>query len=440
MKKLSLITIIMLLISLLAACSSGGSSNSASTEDNTGGANHEEAVEIEFWYGLGSVAGETMESIIADFNASQDEVVVKGIQQADYSETWQKVQAAIAAKNAPAVFIADVGIANAYGGEEGILQSLDEYMDAADFNKEDLLPVFTEPNIVDGKTYALPAYGTTQIMYFNKNVFEAAGVNPDDAFASWEKLAESSKVIQENSDAEFGHMIMWGSGNLVDLALSNGGQMVSNDGKEVVINSPEWVEAWEFARKNIHEEKTMGLISGGQGWEYWYKTIDQVMNGNAGGYTGSSGDRGDLDFSFIDAREQPGLSGNIGKPMAGALSMLIPKGKEQAEKDAAFKWMQYFTSPEVQAQWSMKIGYIPVRESTMEVAEYKKHVEENPYAGIPYKQALHASPSFIDPTGGKITDALTIAADKVELQNVPAKEALDEAQEVAQDALDEVNK
>ena len=89
-------------------------------------------------------------------------------------------------------------------------------------------------------------------------------------------------------------MIMWGSGNLVDMALSNGSQILSEDGKTVLINSPEWLEAWDFARKQIHEEKTMGLISGGQGWEYWYKTIDQVMNGNAGGYTGSSGDRGDL--------------------------------------------------------------------------------------------------------------------------------------------------
>ena len=146
------------------------------------------------------------------------------------------------------------------------------------------------------------------------------------------------------------------------------------------------------------------------------------------------------DFSYIDAREQPGMNGNEGKPTARSLNMHVPKASDQAEKDAAFKWMEYFTSPEVQAQWSMKIGYIPVRQSTMEVAEYKKSVEENPYAGIPYKQALHASPSFIDPTGGKISDALSIATDKVELQNVSAGEALDEAAEVAQKALDEANK
>ena len=432
-KKIKILTLIVLIVSLLAACA-GGNSADKTAKDSSG------SVEIDFWYGLGSIAGETMESMIADFNASQDEVVVKGVQQADYGETWQKVQAALAAGNAPAVFIGDVGLADAYGGEDGILEPLDEYMASEEFNKDDFMQVFTEPNIIDGKMYGLPAYGTSQIMYYNTKVFEQAGVDPDEAFSSWENLAEASKVIQEKSDAEFGHMIMWGPDNLIDMALSNGGQIISEDGKKVLINSPEWVEAWEFARKQIHEDQTMGLISGGQGWEYWYKTIDQVMNGNAGSYTGSSGDRGDLDFSYIDAREQPGLNGNEGKPMAETLSMHISKAVDQAEKDAAFKWMEYFTSPEVQAQWSMKIGYIPVRQSTTEVPEYKQFVEENSYADVPYQQALHASPSFVDPTGNKIFDALSIATDKVELQNVPAKEALDKAAKVAQKALDEINK
>lgn len=379
-----------------------------------------------------------MEAIIEEFNASQDEVVVTGVQQGSYGETWQKVQAALAADQAPAVFLGDVDLAHAYGGEVGILEPFDDYINRVEFNRDDILPVFLEPGIFEDKIYGIPAYGTTQIMYYNTKVFEEAGVDPNEAFASWENLAEASKIIQESTDAEYGHMIMWGSGNLIDMALSNGGQFLSDDGKEVLINSPEWVEAWDFARMQIHEEKKMGIITGGQGWEYWYKTIDYVMTGKAGSYTGSSGDRGDLDFSYIDAREQPGMNGNEAKPVANGIYLFIPKAKEQAEKDAAFQWIEYFTSPEVQARWSMEIGYIPVRESTMEVEEYKQFVEENPYAGIPYEQALHASPRFIDPTGTKIWDVLSVAADKGELENIPAQEALDEAKEEAQKALDEV--
>lgn len=43
----------------------------------------------------------------------------------------------------------------------------------------------------------------------------------------------------------------------------------------------------------------MAIHSGGQGWEYWYQTIDDVIQNKAGGYTGSSGDQADLDFSIV---------------------------------------------------------------------------------------------------------------------------------------------
>lgn len=381
-----------------------------------------------------------MEDIIKEFNSSQDEVSVKGVQQADYAETWQKVQAGLAAKNAPAVFIAESGTVNAYGGEKGVLEPLNHYTDNADFDKADLLEVFTKNNEIDGEAYAIPAYGTTQIMYYNKDVFKEAGVDASDAFSSWENLAKASSEIKAKGSADFGHMLMWGANNLADLALSNGGTYLAADGKTAAINSPEWVEAWEFARKEIHETKNMGVISGGQGWEYWYKTIDQVMTGKAGSYTGSSGDRGDLDFAKIDAQKQPGLNGHDAKPVAGGLNMALPKINSTEEKDAAFKWISYFTSSDVQANWSEKIGYVPVRQSTVDVPAYKKFVEENPYAKIPFEQALSASPVFLDPTGGKINDALKIAADKVELENISAKEALDEANAIAQKELDKAVK
>lgn len=434
--KLKLMSVVLGTTLVMTACGNKDSETASSAAGTETG----KKVEIEFWYGLGSVAGQTMEEIISEFNNSQDEVSVKGVQQADYAETWQKVQAGLAAKNAPAVFIAESGTVNAYGGEKGVLEPLNDYTATADFDKDDLLEVFTKTNEIEGETYAIPAYGTTQIMYYNKEVFKEAGIDATEAFSSWENLAKASSEIKAKGTADSGHMIMWGANNLTDLALSNGGSYLSEDGKTATINSPEWVEAWEFVRKEIHDTKNMGVISGGQGWEYWYKTIDQVMTGKAGSYTGSSGDRGDLDFAKIDAQKQPGLNGHEAKPVAGGLNMALPKINSAEEKEAAFKWVSYFTSSDVQAKWSEKIGYVPVRQSTVEVPEYKEFVAANPYAKIPFEQALTASPVFLDPTGGKINDALTIAADKVELENISAQEALDEANQIAQKELDKLVK
>jgi multiple sugar transport system substrate-binding protein len=70
----------------------------------------------------------------------------------------------------------------------------------------------------------------------------------------------------------------------------------------------------------------------------------------------------------------------------------------------------------------------------------KAFSEQNPQSKVPLMQAAHASSPFRDPTGGKINDALKIAADKVQISNVPAAEALKEAQKTAQKELDKLQK
>lgn len=427
MKKLLLSAGLLASLTLLVAC---GQKTEAQKDQKT---------EIEFWYGLGSEAGKLMEKKIEAFNKSQDKVVVKGVQQADYDTTWKKTQAAIAAKKAPEVFLTGTDVIQSYGGDKGVLADLEDLNGDKNFKSDELLSVFTENNKVDGKTYGIPAYGTTQIIYYNKDVLKKAGVDPKTAYSSWEKIAEAGKKIKA-SGVKNGHMVMWGSDNLSDMALSNGGKYLSEDKKTVLINDKAWVEAWEFARQQIFDTKNMSVISGGQGWEYWYKTIDTVMNGTSGSYTGSSGDRANLDFKKIDATPQPGLNGNQAKPVARSLNMAIPKTASKEEKAAAQQWISYFTGSEVQSDWSLKIGYVPVRSSVSENADYQKFIKENAYADVALQQAKQGSAPFIDPTKGKILDALKKAADAVELQNVPAKEALDKAQKEAQDALDKANK
>lgn len=412
---------------ILGACSS---SNSASSDGK---------VEIEFWYGLGSEADKKMKEIISDFNAEHEDIEVIPVPQADYTETYEKLQAAIASNTAPGIFIAEVTPMTDLASKEA-LEPLDKFLDEDDsFDEEDFLASLISPGKMDSSMYMLPGYGSTQVMYYRKDIFENAGVDPEEAFASWENLAEASRKLIDSGEVNVGHMPMWGYENLVDIALSNGGSILNEDGTEVLIDSPEWIESWEFIREQIHDEENMKINSGGQGWEYWYKTIDQVMNGSAASYTGSSGDKGDLDFDKIDSHIQPGLNGKDPAPEVTGLYLGIPSSISEEEKEAAYEWMSYFTSSEVNADWSKTIGYVPTRNSTTEEPVYAEFVKENPYANVPYEQAQISTPEFIDPTGGKIIDALSIATDKVQIENIPVEEALKKAKEDAQAALDEVN-
>lgn len=103
--------------------------------------------------------------------------------------------------------------------------------------------------------------------------------------------------------------------------------------------------------------------------------------------------------------------------------------------------MKFATSTEKTAEWSMATGYIPVRNHVTDYGPYAEFVKKQPQAVVPLEQAnKYGVAPFTDPTGGKINDALNVAKDKVEIEGIPAKQALDEAAKIAQEELDKVLK
>ena len=415
---------------MLAGCSGG--STAASTQD--GG-----KTTVEFWYAGGKTAVGVIQDIVDKYNASQDVYEVKTVTQADYSETYQKVQAAIAGNAAPDLVLLDPYAARVLS-EKSILTDLNPYTQKDEtFNADDLITAFYEQGADEnGKQFALPAYGTTQVLYYNVQAFKDAGVDPS-SIETWQDLGEAAAKIKATGKYEYGWEPMWGPDNLIDAAFSNGASVFSADGTKVTINSKEWVDVFEQFRKWIHEDETMAIHSGGQGWEYWYATIDDVIQNKAGGYTGSSGDQADLDFNIVQAMEQPAWSSSTtSSPTATALTMSVFENSSEAEKQGAYEFLRYFMSVESQVAWNTTVGYVAVNKQILDDPTYQEFLESHPQAAVPFSQAEHASLYPVDPTNGQVYDALKIAADKIEIDNVPAQQALDEAQKTAQEALDAV--
>lgn len=423
-----------------AATSAGGPEAKATAGQGVQAAapSNKETVKVEFWFGLGGKLGETAQDFIKRFNASQDEVEVVPVVQPDYSTTETKLQAAIAARRPPALALVGSGAADQFI-EAGVVQPLDDMAAKTNFAWDDVAPAFTAVGERDGKRYTMPMYGTTQVMYYRKDFFKQLGIEPNEAFKNWQNLDEAARKCTVKKGGEvtrYGWEPMWGSGNLIDATMSAGGKILSDDGKKVLINDPTWIEVWDLFRKRIHEDKTMRIHYGGEGWAYWYKTIDDVMQGRACGYIGSSGDQGDLDFSKIAAHIQPGWEDHPPAPGAGGLQAIIPAATSPEQQEAAFKFLSFWTQPEMTAEWSVKTGYMPVRLSAIKSPILQEAAKKRPAILVPPQQLELASPEFIDPTDGKIDDALAKAADKVEIEGVPAEQALNDAQKEAQAALD----
>ncbi len=442
MKKrlIAMLLLSALTLSALTGCGSGSSTASAasgsSSSDGSDAEASDGAVEVEFWYAGGKTAVNVVQEIVDEFNASQDTYYVTTVTQADYTETYEKLQAAIAGSVAPDLVLLGTSTARVLS-DKSVLTDLTAYTEAdEDYDRSDYIDSFFQGEDDNGKLFAIPAYGTTQVLYYNIEAFETAGIDPEN-IETWQDLAEAARKIKD-AGYDYGWEPMYGYQNLIDIAMSNGASALSEDGTQVLINSEEWVEAWEAIRTWIHDDEIMTVHSGGQGWEYWYTTMDDALNGVAGGYTGSSGDQADLDFSVVAAIEQPAFDEDSeSAPLAEALVLSVLESSGDTEKQGAYEFIRYFTSTSSQTKWTMATGYVPVRTDMDEDEDYQAYVAENPQAAVPVSQATHGSIYPYDPTGGEIVDALSIAADKVELEGISAQEALDEAQATAQAALDE---
>jgi len=397
-------------------------------------------VTIQFWYGLGGQLGNDVQQLINQFNRSQDQVFVQGVVQGNYTDTSEKLQSAFAADNVPAVAL--LGSINPQWAKDGLFANL-QTLAASDrtFAAKDFIPAFVQGGSYMGKWYGLPLYGTTQVLYYRKDMFAKAGISPN-VLDTWQGLAEAASRLTKRDGATtsvYGWEPMWGPDNLIDAVYSAGGQVISNNGKKVLIDSPVWVDVWGQFRRWLHVDNTMRIHSGGSGWTYWYQTLGDVMDGKAAGYTGSSGDQESLNFKIIGAHTQPGWGDHPARPEAGALYAVIPSQASSVQQQAAFKFLSFFTDTANTAKWSMETGYIPVRESALSYPPFKAYLAKNPQAKVPIVQAETAAPYFNDPTGTLIYTALQNAADQVEIENVPARVALRNAAVIAQKALDQYN-
>lgn len=413
----------------------GCSSNNASPEAKTSAA-PQEKIKLEFYYGLGGKLGETMGKIVKDFNSSNDKYEVVPFIQGDYGETLQALQASIAANKPPALAI------NGYPefmklAKSDVLLPMDELINQPEYNKDDVL--LLEQGKYNGASLGVPAYIATQMMYYRKDIFDKYKIDFN-SLQSFEQLADAAKLIKEKEGIS-GWSIMWYAEHMIDYARSAGGDIVSKDGKTVTIDSEEWIYAWENIRKWIHDDKIMDTVYGGNGWEWWYKTIDNVMNGKSAGYTGSSGDGGDLDFTKVATGMQKGFKGSKPRPVATSVMFNMFKASPKEQQEGAWEFIKFFSKAENTAYWAVETGYIPVRDSAVKTDIYQKKLKENPYLDVPLKQAkTYGIAPFVDPTGGKIYAEIELAKDKVLIENKPAAEVLKEAKIKAQAELDKALK
>jgi multiple sugar transport system substrate-binding protein len=136
--------------------------------------------------------------------------------------------------------------------KRGLNLPLDKYIDGPDgIDRNDFIPVTWEPLMRNGKTYGIPQDINMLGLFYNKEIFDRAGLKYPDATWTWKDLKEAADKLTEDTDKD-GHPDIvgldmgWSAATFLPFAFQAGGDVWSEDGERAVVDSPEFVEALAF--------------------------------------------------------------------------------------------------------------------------------------------------------------------------------------------------
>ena len=340
-----------------------------------------------------------MTSIIKEYNSSQSDVKVKGIFTGNYDTTKVKAEAAAKAGNPPALVIMMANLTTDLAINDLLLptQELTKYgnVDAKTFLTENYWPALHKNAMFNGEVYAIPFHNSTPVLYYNKTLFKQNGI--EEAPKTWEEVVEVAKKLTNAQEDRWG--IMLPSVNtdycgwiLSSLVMANGGKYYNTDYPgEVYYTSPSTVGAMTFWRDLVHKHNVMpaGVLTPNVISSSFFagKLGMAFLSTGALGFMRSNSKDFELGVAYMPKHVKNGV-------LIGGASLVSFKGISDDEKEAAWKFMEFLTSPEVSGRWSRFTGYFAPRMQAYDLPKMKEYIDSDPNAKVALSQLKYANPWY----------------------------------------------
>ncbi|CAH0121322.1 sn-glycerol-3-phosphate-binding periplasmic protein UgpB [Paenibacillus sp. CECT 9249] len=435
-----------LCLTLIAGCAksaptaepSNGTSGNAGQEEQQGA--KEEQVELTFYYpiAVGGPLTATIEGMAKEFMEQNPNIVVKPVYTGSYADTTVKTQAGVQGGNPPDVAVLLSTELYSMLDMDAIIP-LDEFIaqEGGDAYLSDFYPAFMANSQTEGKTYSIPFQRSTIVLYYNKEAFRAAGLDPNKPPQTWEEMAEYAKKLTKEGQwgleipvSGFAYWMMQ------TFALQNGKNLMSEDGKQAFFDTPENVEGLQYWVDLAKKDKVMpeGVIEWGTVPSDFLEGKTAMMYHTTGNLTNVKNNaKFDFGVSFLPQKK------NYGSPTGGG-NFYIFKGIDRKKQEAAWKFVKFMTETERAAEWSIDTGYVAVKKSAYETERMKKYTADFPAAVVARDQLEYAAAELSTHNNGKVTKALSDQLQAVLTGSVSPADALKKAQEEADKALQPFNK
>ncbi len=342
-------------------------------------------VTIEFWYAWTGAIEENNQEKAATFNETIGKdlgIIVEAYYQGDYYDTHSKLQAAYRAGEAPAVSVMEIASTRQFA-ESGVIKDLSALIEQDSVDMDDFYSGLLENCEVNDSYYAVPFLRSTPIMYYNVDLFEAAGLGSEGP-KTWDEMAEYSQII--NTELGVAGMSVAAYDWTFEAFMFEHGTSILNEEETATnLNSEEGKEIVTFF-KDLSDSGYIDLYASSGGEQINVAQANQTTamwfgsTGSLAGNKAIADEAGyELGTCFIPEAEQYGVP-------TGGCNLVMTSNLSAEEEAAAWEFIKWITETEQAISNSMETGYVMTRKSCLDSQEVTTYFEEYPQAKVALDQ------------------------------------------------------
>jgi sn-glycerol 3-phosphate transport system substrate-binding protein len=348
----------------------------------------QEVTEITFWHAMSGNNGEQVTALVADFNASQSDIVVMEQNKGNYDETLNAVITASGQGEGPNMAqIFDLGTPLAI--DSGFFTPVQDIFTAEQFDlvSTDVAAPLINYFTIGGTLWSVPWNNSTPILYYNKDMYAAAGLDPEAPPATWQELQEHCAVIMAAGVAPYclsSQIYGWYFEQWMALQgqeLANNGNGREDRATEVNLTSDAAraiMQFWKDINDNGYWVYT-GRLHDNQGANQIFIAQQAAIiiesTGALRTFTTGAGEAGfELGTGFFPTNADVERNGVI----IGGASLWVSSDNTEAENAAVAEFIMWLLEPEQMARWHQGTGYMPDTISSQELLESQGYFDENP--------------------------------------------------------------
>ncbi len=342
-------------------------------------------VEITFWHGMTADLEQALTGLTEAYNASQDRVQVTLQNQGGYEQVIDKYLQS-GTDSRPELVQAPEYAVQVFRDADAFIP-VEACIEAAGYDTSTLLASAINAYSTGGVQWSMPFNVSNPVLYYNRKVFAAAGLDPDAPPASLEELAAASQQIVESGAAAFGLVVDTsfdsGGGWFLEQWFAKAGEFYANNDNgraapatEVLFDNATGVELFTYLQRLVADGWAYNVGDNASGQDAFLKIADVAQPGTM--TIGTSAALGTV-LAAIEAGIAPGIAvddlgvgpmpgpGGSTTVLVGGASLWISADKGDPQAAAAWDFVSYLLSAESQSTWAAATGYVPVRSDAVDV-------------------------------------------------------------------------